>query len=254
MSRWVMIVIVALIGGSLVMAGHEEGTFFARLRVGDGVFPYIRFWNGEDRANERLYVSSEANGVALRTYTRARGGNLAVATAETCVMEDSGHCAANITYGECPEGSSGIVWGANPVGATYSPRCHAFGVEINGANRSGSEAPVVASAQIVNYGNAPLDAGISVDTAASEPEGKPDYGIWLRGPVTTADLPPEHVQHHNVARKTGFLMDKVDSGEAFRTIDGQRYALTTDGQTYIRYDPVADKIVLVKHGVTVMEW
>ena len=57
-----------------------------------------------------------------------------------------------------------------------------------------------------------------------------------------------------MARDTGVHVGRVTSGEAFKTLAGQRIALSEDGQTYLVFDLKMDKIKIVKHGVVVKSW
>ncbi len=228
-------------------------------RYGDGSPILLEAWGGVDKTSEPFVSTNASNKGAARFHGEAVGngdvtaGVLNYGSANSSRARNGGHGVGSFHYGEVPSGESGYTWGTNAIGATYSAQGVAHGTEVNGVNRSGvaprrergdSEKPFISGVYVVAYGNAQTNAGILVETSPTEPAGKPYYGLHL------ASLPGRE----SVASDTGILVERVDSGEAFRTIDGQRVALSTDGQVYLKFDPRNGRVEVWKYGVLVASW
>ncbi len=216
------------------------------LVLGEGITPDLQSWREHPEfhheVTERVLITDGQGHGALRTHAVVPEGGINWGSADGATAPGNGQAVGSYHYGEIQSTGSGIAWGANLIGATYSPTGHAIGTEINGINRSGSESNIVYGGIAVMVGNAPTDAGFVVETSLAEPEGQADYGFWLKSTETVG------------ARKSGVRIDKTESGEAFQTLAGQRIALTQDGQVYLKFDPETGKVNVWKYGVLVASW
>jgi hypothetical protein len=116
---------------------------------------------------------------------------------------------------------------------------------MSGINMSGSPAWVYGG-YIVNGGNAPTKAALAIETSW-DPQlcrGVPDYAVWLK----------QDPGREAPARLAGIRIDNVQSGRAIELADNLAIVLSTDRQTYIRYNATTDRIELVRHGVLVGAW
>lgn len=205
-------------------------------RLGSGIPIILDAWDGQDRTTEHLVATDNTGRGAVRFHAVAKTGQEYNSGLAVSARGEGAPAIGAFLYGEIAKGYSGTAWGANPIGATFSATGNAVGLEVNGVNRSGSEAPTVYGINVVNGGNAPTDAALMIETSLEEPEGKADYGVVIGHPGKPA------------ARKTGLKIGDVDSGEAIRIQSGHRISLSHDGAVYVRYDPVTDQVQVVKHG------
>ena len=209
------------------------------LIVGTQTFPYLLAWNGQNQATEHLQVSDNTNSGAARFYARNDSG-LNWAAAMAAHGEGTGQAVGLFAYGE--NAGEGEAWGANIIGVSYSGG-PAVGLEVNGVNRSGAEANVH-GLYIGNVGNAPTRAALTIQTSFAEPQGKPKYAIFIAGQSDNNPTAP--------ASDVGILIDHVDSGMAMQVSQGDKIALSHDGQTYLVFD--GQRVLLVKKGITRGIW
>lgn len=209
------------------------------LVVGTQTYPYLLAWNGQNNATEHLQVSDDTNSGAGRFYARATTG-LNWGAAMAAHVDGDAQGVGLFAYGE--NAGTGITWGANLIGASYSGFA-AVGVEVNGVNRSGQSANVH-GAYIANGGNAPTLAGLTIETSLSEPLGKPRYAIFLAGPNDQNPQAP--------ASEAGIHIDPIDSGVAMQIAQGDKILLSHDGTAYLYYDGV--RIRFVRNGSIRGSW
>lgn len=150
------------------------------------------------------------------------------------------HVVGLFAYGE--NAGTGEAWGANLIGASYTGYA-AVGVEVNGVNRSPTEANVH-GVYIANGGTAPTKAGLTIETSLAEPAGQPRYAIFLAGPSDENPTAP--------ASDAGIHIDPIVSGVAIQVAQGNKIALSHDGSAYLYYDGA--RIRFVRNGVVRGSW
>lgn len=233
--RMMNLVAVAGVAAASAMAGAFTATSMV---LGDGTEPVLRILGLEPFVDDPpLLVSTTASeGVDNSTfYTLVPPGESldAGALGASTRMEGGGRGVGATLYAE-NDGDSGIVWGLNSIGVTWTGR-PAVGAEVNGVNYSDDFA-VVRGIDIVNGGTAPTELGLSVMTSNDQPGGKPRYGIVLGGPEFG-------YSDHSPASEAGLVIDAIDSGEAIRVAAGNFISLDgAAGRIRMRYNPAEERI------------
>lgn len=237
MSRWWP---AACATAALSFASGALGVFTAAdLVVGDRTPPKLRAWEFLDlTGNPPLYSSKtvsgdDRNGAAFYMLVPAGESGPAAPLGSAIRQEGSGGAVGATVYAE-NEGQGGPVWGLNSIASTYNGN-PAVGLEVNGVNQSGHYG-LVRGMDIVNAGNAPTEYALGIATSASQPRGKPRYGIVLAGPRSgyTSAAP---------ASRTGILIDHIDSGEALQIAAGDYITLDGGkGRIRMRYNPDGNRI------------
>jgi len=237
MLRWLP---AALAMAALSFASGALGVFTAAdLVVGDRTPPKLRAWEFMDlTGNPPLYSSKtvrgdDRNGAAFYTLVPPGESGPAAPLGSAIRQEGSGGAVGATLYAE-NEGEGGAVWGLNSIASTYNGN-PAVGMEVNGINRSGHYG-LVRGVDIVNAGNAPTEYALGITTSASQPKGKPRYGIMLAGPRSgyTGVAP---------ASRTGILIEHIDSGEALQIAAGDFITLDgAKGRIRMRYNPQKERI------------
>ena len=209
---------------------------------GDAVSPKSAFYSGARQGNNPFHVFAWADTqlqIGVESVVKIPAAVDASAPTELAV--------GAFLSADAVAGSSTVVWGAKYSAYTFSPSSNAVGEEVNSFNRSGSTSPNVWGLNIGMVGNAATDAGLVIETANSEPNGRPDYGIVIGGPKTTG-VPTQP------AGQTGILIDHISSGEAVRIMDDNRVALNKAGNTYIRYNSGSNRVQIVRNNVIVAQF
>lgn len=226
---------VAGLAAASAMMGAWTAT---SLVLGDGTPTIIRALGPEPYVKDPpLLVSTTAQeGVDNSTFYTLIPEHASIdagAMGAVTRLEGGGRGVGATLYAE-NDGDSGVVWGSNIIGVTWTGR-PAVGAEINGVNYS-DEFALVRGLEIINAGYAPTELGLSVMTSDSQPAGKPRYGIVLGGPEFG-------YTRYSPASETGILIDAIDSGEAIRVAAGNFITLDgAAGQIRMRYNPELEQI------------
>jgi hypothetical protein len=236
MRKWGVGLIVGFMLGTMaapLWANHQV----AQLVLGDNTFPLLRIWQFVDRVvNARLFISTTAGpdeDTPTLFYTLAPSGIAGPRSAMSANTRTEGeaHAVGGFLYAET-EGA-GIAFGGNAYATTYAGG-PAVGLEVNGLNFSQNAQVPVRGIDIVNGGNAQTQWALGIETSFAHPQGKPRVGIMLAG--ASQGYP------HAPASDTGIVVGEVDSGEAIRIQEDQRFSFNNDGAVYMKYNSQTKRI------------
>lgn len=238
--RWYIFAVLSTACLIFIISTETEGSHLCR-QIGSFFTPSLRIWNNENRATGQFIVLDNTGDGAFRGFSVVQPGQKYGWGAGFASRVDSpGAEGVGVSgYAETGVAWAG-AWGANLFARSYHPYANAFGAEIAGGNFA-DDTPVVYGVYVVMEGTSPTKAGVVIEPSLAFPEGRPEYGVWVK-----------ENEKGKGARKVGILIDKVDSGEALKVQSGERIVLSGDGEVYMRYNETTDRVEVVKRGKIVL--